>query len=164
LISNTRLVKKNFRKNKTKGKKRIANPKIWKKNLKKMCRNTGKKYISHSKNPKAVKEKTLKPPCGEKCKLKCTEKINHLSRETIFKNYWVLGNLQLQRENISKLMTEVKPQYRYDRVNSNRSYNHAFYFIVNDVKIRVCKKFFKAILDVNDRPIRTVIEKIRMGS
>ena len=69
----------------------------------------------------------------------------------------------MQREYISKLITEVKPKYRYERVGSTRSCNHAFYFIVNGTRVRVCKKFFKATLDINDRPIRTVLRKTNDG-
>ncbi|KAL0860408.1 hypothetical protein ABMA27_009802 [Loxostege sticticalis] len=59
-------------------------------------------------------------------------------------------------------MQTVQPRYRYIRlegVRKPRDNNHAFYFIQNGEKIRVCKAFFKNTLDINDRPIRTVIEK-----
>ena len=37
--------------------------------------------------------------------------------------------------------------------------NSAFYFEVDGNRIRVCKRFFKATLNINDRPIRTALEK-----
>lgn len=133
------------------------------KNSKQICRNKGKLYISNSKNPVTVRERSLQPPCPSNCKLKCYVNISHQSRKAIFKNYWDLGNLQLQREYISKVITEIKPKYRYEREGSTRSLNHAFHFIVNGNKVRVCKKFFKATLNINDRPIRTVLKKNKNG-
>jgi len=56
-------------------------------------------------------------------------------------------------------MTIVKPKYRYVRENSHRRENNSFHFEVNQIRIRVCKNFFKATLCINDRPLRTVIEK-----
>lgn len=56
-------------------------------------------------------------------------------------------------------MTTVKPKYRYVRERSTRRQNNAFYFEINNEKIRVCKLFFKNTLSINDRPIRTVINK-----
>ena len=40
-----------------------------------------------------------------------------------------------------------------------RRLNDAFYLLRNCNRIRVCKVFFKNTLDINDRPIRTVLEK-----
>lgn len=53
----------------------------------------------------------------------------------------------------------IKPKYRYSSTQDFRSMNSAFYFTINDNRIRVCKTFFKATLDVNDRPIRTTLMK-----
>lgn len=35
----------------------------------------------------------------------------------------------------------------------------AFYFTINDNRIRVCKAFLKATLDITDQPIRTALIK-----
>jgi len=56
-------------------------------------------------------------------------------------------------------MTVVKPKYRYVRENSHRRENNSFHFEINKNRIRVCKQFFKVTLCINDRPLRTVIEK-----
>lgn len=57
---------------------------------------------------------------------------------------------------------KIEPSYRYIRVVGNRpprKLNNAFFFNVDGEKKRVCKVFFKNILDINDGPIRTVQEK-----
>ena len=59
-------------------------------------------------------------------------------------------------------MEPIQPKYQYVRVGGirkKRNNNIAFYFRLNDQKVRVCKLFFKNTLDINDRPIQTVQEK-----
>lgn len=59
-------------------------------------------------------------------------------------------------------MEPIQPKYQYVRVGGTRKKrdnNNAFYFRLNDQKVRVCKLFFKNTLDINDRPIRSVQEK-----
>ncbi|XP_063912660.1 uncharacterized protein LOC135129438 [Zophobas morio] len=142
-----------------KTKKRKANLTEWKKEKAKILRNSGKGYLSSAKVPKEVRGRAIQQPCGDKCKVKCANKISQDMRQRIFDQYWNLANLQLQREYISKSMNVVRPAYRYPREGSHRGLNHAFYFTISGKLIRVCKMFFKAILDITDRPIRTVIKK-----
>lgn len=143
-----------------KGKKRKKNMNKWKANVAKKLRNTGKKYETNQK--KIKNERSLKPPCTEKCKIKCTSKLTEDDRLKFFKSYWDLGEINKQRQFINNSMELIKPKYRYERVGGTRkkrSFNNAFYFYQNDEKIRVCKTFFKNTLDINDRPIRTVQKK-----
>lgn len=71
-----------------------------------------------------------------------------------------MGSLIRQRDYIAKHMSEIKPKYQYKRLDNNRLAKHSFYLTVNNVKQRVCKIFFKNTLGINDRPIRTVIQKL----
>ena len=105
----------------------------------------------------------MRPPCDEKCRQKCFSKIQDDQRRVIFEKYWGLQILARQRDFISKCMVQIQPTYRYQRPGSHRRLNNNFYFEVEEKRVRVCKKFFKATLDINDRPIRTVIAKNEMG-
>ncbi|XP_028163360.1 uncharacterized protein LOC114354942 [Ostrinia furnacalis] len=136
---------------------RKANPDSWKCVQAKILRNHGKAYLN-MKN-KLVPARKLKTPCGDQCKLKCKEKITELQRQIIFQDYWDFGDLERQREYIKRHISEIKPRYSYKVHNSNRGNNFACYFSVGNKKIRVCKTFFKATLDISDRTIRTVIQK-----
>lgn len=140
------------------GKKRKLNLENWSVKKSKNRRNLGLSYISTSKSRREYPEKKMRPPCGEKCKLHCSAKINEEQRQQIFKSYWALGDLHKQRCFIAGCMTTIKPKYRYSTTQNHRNLNNAFYFDLNG-RIRVCKAFFKATLDINDRPIRTVILK-----
>lgn len=145
-----------------KGRKRKQCPENWKRNIIKKLRNSGEEYEIHSKEKKTRKKREIKPPCGEKCKLKCSSKFDEAARLKLFTDFWSLANLDLQRQFIANSMNEINPKYRYVRIGGTRNQrtkNNAFYFNHNNQKVRVCKLFFKNTLDINDRPIRTVIEK-----
>ncbi|XP_038221623.1 uncharacterized protein LOC119839431, partial [Zerene cesonia] len=135
----------------------------WLTNKAKTMRNTGKPYTSRSKTRKNIPARCLKPPCGEKCKLECTKKITDAMRTKIFDCYWQLGDLALQRNFIHKHIKPIIPAFRFFGKAQPRKVNHSFYFEVDGQTIRVCKTFFRATLDINDRVIRTVIAKSEDG-
>ena len=74
-------------------KKRKRQPEIWKVNRKKMAVNSGQKfqYVVKSKNgvkTHTIKEKESKPPCSDKCQLKCKEKFPEEVRKQIFTSFY----------------------------------------------------------------------------
>ncbi|CAH2094969.1 unnamed protein product [Euphydryas editha] len=135
----------------------------WLTNKAKTLRNAGKSYTSRSKSRKQIPARSLKPPCSEKCKLECTKKITNSARAKLFENYWQLGDLSLQRNFIHKHIKPIIPAFRFTGKDQPRNVNYSFYFEVDGQMIRVCKTFFKATLDTNDRVIRTVIAKSENG-
>lgn len=145
-----------------KGIKRKKCPKKWKRNIQKPMRNTGKMYKMHTKEDRNRAERKIKPPCDKKCRLKCSQKFNEEERKNIFALFWELDDVGKQRQFIAHSMKRIKPLYIYVRTKGNRvrrRLNNAFYFYSNNKKIRVCKLFFKNTLDINDRPISTVLKK-----
>ncbi|XP_072389593.1 uncharacterized protein [Diabrotica undecimpunctata] len=143
-----------------KGRKRTKNPSQWKQNKLKRRRNTGKSYVSMSQTKKTIPARCLKEPCTEKCRLKCTTNINIECRYDLFKKFWDLGDLSKQRAYISASMIDIQPKYKYSNAQRPRHNNKAFHFIVNNTTIRVCKTFYKATLDISDRMIFTVQNKM----
>ncbi|CAG4958976.1 unnamed protein product [Parnassius apollo] len=132
--------------NKKLTRKRQRNPKAWKKNKKKCLKNSGIAYTTEK--GKLVNAKQLKPGCGDKCRLKCTFKINEQQRLVIFKNFWILGDSNRQRDFVKNAMKEVKPKYSLHNAQSKRSINAAYHLTVDGIIIRVCKKFFMHTLDI----------------
>lgn len=61
-------------KEKKKGRKRKRNKESWKQNIVKSLRNAGKSYTT--KTNETIKPRSVQLPCRDKCKLKCSEKIN----------------------------------------------------------------------------------------
>lgn len=141
-----------------KGRKRKRNEKYWKQNRAKTLRNTGKEYIT--KKNKIAEPRNVKPPCTDKCRIKCFEKITADQRQAIFDVFWNLGETHQQRSFIMSCMTDIKPRYKYTNAEHPRKCNQAFHFLVDGKSIRVCKMFFMRTLDISDRVIRTVKSKI----
>lgn len=125
----------------------------------KRLRNEGAEYVSLSKNKRVVPARQMKPPCGTKCRLQCFANISEDERKKLFQDYWSMASLTRQRDFIASSMMTIHPKYQYKKLNNNRKAKHGFYFTIKDNKIRVCKIFYKNTLGINDRPIRTVIEK-----
>lgn len=145
-----------------KGRERQINEDKWKRNIDKKLRNKGQLYESHCASKKLRKERQMKSPCKETCKRKCSSKFNDENRKELFSGLWELSDIERQRQYISNSMQIIQPKDRYIRqggTRSPRNNNNAFYFILKEQKVRVCKLFFKNTLDINDRPIRTVLEK-----
>ncbi|CAG5046093.1 unnamed protein product [Parnassius apollo] len=113
-----------------------------------------------SKSKLQVPERKVGLPCGEKCRLKCKDKINEISRQQLFDAFWGLGNLERQREFIVRHSQKIKPKYRYSSTQDFRALNTAFYFEVAGSKIRVCKPFFKSTLGLSYKAIQTALSKV----
>lgn len=106
----------------------------------------------------------MKPPCEDKCRLYCNFKFTEIERQTIFEEFWAMGDIEKQRHYILKAMKTVTPKYRYVRADAtcNRSNNQAFFFkcgVNSENILRVCKYFFMATLDITIRMIRTTLDK-----
>ncbi|CAG9767658.1 unnamed protein product [Ceutorhynchus assimilis] len=160
---NTEEVHEDLENNATNGKKcrkRLRNENEWNKNKIKRLRNSGKEYISSAKSKRVVSAKQVKESCGEKCQHQCSKKFDREQRLQLFNAYYSLENIDRKRDFLSKHMELITPKYRYVRAASNRRLNFAFYFRTSDgKKLRVCKKFFKNTLDINDRTVLTVRDK-----
>lgn len=141
-----------------KTRKRKRDPSSWKFNTAKRLRNAGQSYVS-AKTNKTIGGRSMKPPCNEKCRLQCSQKICEEERKLFFNKFWSLNSLDIQREFIRNCMVEVKPRYRYSNTENPRKSNYAFYLKHGDKNERICKTFFTTTLDISDRMIRTVKEK-----
>ncbi|KAF8785992.1 hypothetical protein HNY73_011472 [Argiope bruennichi] len=76
--------------------KRIRKPAKWKSKVAKVLRDSHKAYQSFSKSKKQVPQRKVGPSCGEKCRLKCKDKIDEMGQQ-LFDAFWGLGNLERQR-------------------------------------------------------------------
>lgn len=99
----------------------------------------------------------MKPPCGQKCRLKCSDRIDDSKRLEIFNAFWALGDRQLQRMYVLSNSAKITPRYKYTNAENLRNPNHGFYFFVHDEKVRVCKTFFINTLDISHKMIRNVL-------
>lgn len=147
-----------------KGKKRQRNPAKWKRSQAKTRKNLGKSYVSRT--GKHVKEKVMKPPCPERCKLKCSKKFSENQRAKLFEDYWGLGSLQRQRDFLGSCVEKLVTKYRRITSAEARNTNCVFYLNKDDdgSKVRVCKTFLINTFGITERTIRMVIHSKATGS
>ncbi|KAG8192577.1 hypothetical protein JTE90_015211 [Oedothorax gibbosus] len=81
---------------KIKRKKGVRNEHKWRRNVRQNNRLLGKKYVP-TKNV-AIEEKSIKPPCPDKCRLKCNQRFTEEQRLKIYSKYWHLKSWDLKKE------------------------------------------------------------------
>ena len=88
----------------------MPHPKTWIANKNKLARNCGQEYVTYSKTFKimiTVPARKIGPDCG--CLQKCMIKLNEIDIAiilTLFKNYWALGDYDLQTAYLVKQSVE----------------------------------------------------------
>ena len=128
------------------------------KNISKIKRNSGQKYISRT-SKKLVDAKKVGTPCGDSCRIKYSTKISENGWQDIHRSFWKLGDNNLQRSFILQCMENIIPKYRMSTPGSKRTHNNAYYFEINNIRIRVCKTFFMRTLDISSKMIFTTTKK-----
>ncbi|XP_072388219.1 uncharacterized protein [Diabrotica undecimpunctata] len=141
------------------GKKRLLNKDQWTRNIRKRLRNTGKEYTNAKGNN--VPARSLKPPCNDKCSMKCRDKLSDVNRQMLLCQFWQIGDVTQQRYYLQDCMVSIEPKYRSSGCSTPRQLNSAYYVTVNSVKIRICKKMFMSTFDIGDRFIRSVRDKCK---
>ncbi|CAG9836190.1 unnamed protein product [Diabrotica balteata] len=139
--------------------KRKSQPDEWIRNKAKRLRNSGKEYVTKSKEKKIKPMRKVGKPCTDKCKLQCSTKFTEEQRQIIFEGYYDLPDIERKRDFISFNMTHIEPKYQYKK--GTRQPNMAFFLTNGDnmTRTRVCKTFFLSTLDISDRVVRTVKTK-----
>lgn len=109
----------------------------------------------------------MKGPCT--CILKCLTKFCEENRKVVFDQYWGLGNIDRQRDFISKhvkFFPKSRCRLRTDKneevaVNSRRNYTYIYNLphLNGTEEVRVCKTFFLNTLDISSQVVKTVAQK-----
>lgn len=72
--------------------------------------------------------------------------------------YWEIGDINRQREFIMRQISPITPKY-CSRLNSNRSLNYSYKFVVNNESVKICKTMFMSTLDISSRAVFTATKK-----
>ena len=139
------------------GKKRKVKSDQWERNIRKIARNSGKEYISTS--GQIVEEKIFQEVvfcCSRKL---CFMKIEVSEQGKFFKEFWFLGNYNLQNYFLKHLL-KYKESKNINPIHKYRLYNWSYFFPMSDVNEKICRQFFLSVLQVSAMRIRTIREKI----
>lgn len=130
--------------------------------LAKQQRNLGIQYTS-PRTKKSIPARKIQEKCdsaacdrsGKKCSIFTQE-----GRENLFKSFYALGDLQLQREFIARHCEVAEVKQRTTKTASRRNKTLQYFLFLNGEKIRVCKKFFLSTLSISEKFLRTSVGKI----
>lgn len=126
-------------------------------------RDMGLEYTS-LKTKNVVPARVMRKSCvGDQCAKygrKCAD-VNEAARTIIFKDYYNLGDLQLQREFIVRHVdTKETKQKTTNKDTSRRQKTNNYYVTVEGSRIHVCKMFFLNTLGISERTARTALNKL----
>ena len=143
----------------TKPKRKKRNPSAWARNERKRLRNSGQAYMT-SRGKKA-EARQMTDGCSTSCRYMCHANFGLEDRNQIFKNYWALQNIDLQRQFIHSTVTktEVKRSYT-DKKRSRRSNTFCYSLSVGGKGQPVCKKFYLATLGIKQDVVFGAIRKL----
>lgn len=146
----------------TRTRKRTANVPMWKKNIRKNQKNTGKAYISAA-SKKLMSAKQVRPHNCNNCKNKCPQKLPDSVRQEIFTTYYKEDMTYERKRDFICQNIEVKStSKRY-----GQSYKHcsrSFFLPLGNSRVRVCKQFFLRTLDIGDKLVRYTLARKQHGT
>lgn len=143
---------------------RRSNPENWKRNTRKLAKNTGQAYIAS--NGKYVEAKRMKDDCGSTCRMQCVRKISESSRLDNFQHFYSLADIAKQRRFLFDHMKTFEPRHQKNSPTSKKSRNvQRNYFL--DVthrngaveSVQVCKLLFLNTFCISSQMIDTLHRK-----
>lgn len=104
--------------------------------------------------------KSIRPACPENCLFQCRQKVTQLQRQQLFDEFHALADVHAQWQYMARNLTRIVPKYR--KISSkdvSRKYNIAYAFVIDGVKVRVCKIYFHNTLGITSSVSKTALKK-----
>jgi len=131
------------------GRKRVRNPAMWKKNIRKRNRARGEEYLSSTGETVLAKRFAI-VDCH--CPLKCSENIPPDRQQKLNDQFRALSDWSLQTSYITGQVKIMNTQRKYTKSVHSRRKHSKMYYLPNDAGSdkRVCKVFFRSVLGITD--------------
>ena len=139
----------------------IRNIGAWKKNVRKMRKQTGKSYINSKGLQQRARSSKYRQSCAN-CKFKCTEKITEATCMEMHENFWAMSDDL--KYSFFEQTTERAEAKRRRTEDSRKKYSLKYHFVTGEQKMRVCKKFYLSCLDISQKRVSYYHEHIRNRS
>ncbi|KAL0812121.1 hypothetical protein ABMA28_009499 [Loxostege sticticalis] len=160
--------KRHISQRKDKGRVRQVHRDQWLDVKRKKNKNFGKEYTS--RNGKVRKQKEIGLPCGEKCKLKCSQKFTDFDRNLLFAAFWSLGELVRHWDFIAKYCDKIPKRRMTTESASRREYTLRYYLPAkvgnsssgDETKIQVCKTMFLRTLGIKQGMVYSALNKLSL--
>lgn len=132
--------------------KRLNNKEKWVKNQIKNAVNSGNVYLNPVTKKVHGKEKEVKPfNCPHSCPFRCFEHFSETDRQIVFKNFWALSKDSKRMYYLKT--TKPLPKKRNKKRETRRKHTFHYYLSVHKKTVEVCKGFYFATLDIDDKRI-----------
>lgn len=148
----------------TRCRKRVRDSRKWKRNVNKRLRQEGKAYRRQNGGVVTSKHPCLEVSlCREKCRRKCSVKIQDSQREEIFNSYYNLETEDIKNMYLFKCISPVKP--RTLRLDAQKHHQNSFRFSVSvdGDKMYVCKKALSSLHQISMSKIDVVAKQRSQG-
>lgn len=121
--------------------------------------NKGEEHLNRKGKNKNAKK--IGPPCSEKCRMKCFDKLRNTDCKTIFELYFEIGDHDRQCEFLARYVRIVqKKQSIVSLSQSCRNVSRKYLIPVNNEEIQVCQKMFLQTFAISDNVISNIFKKI----
>lgn len=146
-----------------KGKKRLAKPSTWKRNLTKKQRATGKEYKSIYTN-KIVPKRVTGPAC--KCTYKCFSKITDEDKSNILESFNAIGDKEKQDTFLCGLISVTNVKRRKPLVPAGtpefkKMVSCTYKIRFNTTELTVCKTAFCSLFGIRKSVVDRLIHQIK---
>ena len=148
----------------TRSRKKVRRPEMWAQNISKKLRNTGQAYVSRGTKQQVV-TRAVGEPCHDGCFMKVTRPVIDL----LFKEFWDIGDFDLQTFYIQKLVqkAEVKRRQKLRDPASPgplRSYSLQYTVVYQNTVYQVCRQGFLSVFGLSRRRVDTALKKASEAS
>lgn len=117
----------------------------------------GKAYTTPS--GKSYPQRRVRDKDCSKCRYNCSVNITAEQRQAIFEHFWSLDSYVKRLYYYCQSIKE-KPA---KTMKHTRECSREYTFLVDGERVRVCKGFYLATLDVSDKAVRIAMEKRKRG-
>ncbi|XP_042241301.1 uncharacterized protein LOC121878935 isoform X1 [Homarus americanus] len=140
-----------------KGRMRERRVDEWAQEVAKRKRNLGEEYVSYS-TKKVVKARQVGPPCPDGC----FDKLGRDMINTIFTNFWAIGDYNTQNGYLHSLIRKVPvKRRRVEAEVSRRPFNYHFFVKLRQREFKVCRQGFTSIHGVGKKKMEVLMHKLK---
>lgn len=139
--------------------KRVRCYENWKQNIRKRKRQAGEEYTIVKGNTQPQRKIKITKDCHGQCKFSCAKKFSKDEQESIFNDFWKLTDIE--KAHFYSITTErnQKKRKRTNNEHSRKNFSFRYFFNKDEVKNRVCKKFYLGTLDISQKRVANYHKK-----
>ena len=143
--------------------KRCRNPEKWKRNRIKKARTSGSMYVNYRGETVAAKKPKIDVPlCHNRCRFKCSDKIDNELRNQIFAAFYSM-TAHAQDVYLCGCINTSAPKLVSSSSESHREISCVYTVSVSGEQMRVCKKAFQNLHVISEAKVSHITQQLKLG-